>query len=63
MISEETQRKTTLSFYRDQLKGERSQFMGAVLQEAITRLSLSNQHPSKVEQFVVDCEKVWRKKR
>ena len=59
---EDLHRQGLIELYEDQLqKKTESKFMIMVLIEAIRKLKESNSKPNKVESWIVDLEKLWRK--
>jgi hypothetical protein len=54
-------KKQLIALYEQQVQGEHSSFMKLVLIRALHILKNSDSKPSKVEDWVVDIEKMWRK--
>ena len=57
----EGHRDKLIKLYKNQLEGEPLEFMQLVLKEAIRKLKESDIAPNRVEDWVVDLEKMWRK--
>jgi hypothetical protein len=53
-------RNGLLDLYQSQINGA-DEFMTAVLKESIRKLKETDIHPSKIEDWVVNLEIMWRK--
>lgn len=58
--TKEQHRQDLLDLYEN-ISREESTYMKAVLIEAVRRLTETNIKPKRVENWVVKCEKQWRK--